>query len=86
MSGLISSVPGLLHRMTYCHLPLTCCGLFRMFMFCFYGGGGGSTLGRGFLPSEHLLIWILFIFLSEVYFGFCPQGHVADDTARKKGT
>lgn len=56
-------------------------------MFCFYGGGGGgATLGRGFLPSEHLLIWILFVFLSEVYFGFCPQGHVADDTARKKGT
>lgn len=85
MSGLISSVPELLHRMTYCHLPLTCCVLFRMGQsFVYVLLLGGATLGGGFLPSEHLLI--LFIFLSEVYFGFCPQGHVADDTARKKGT
>lgn len=58
MSGLISSVSGLLHRMTYCHLPLTCCGLFRMgqsFVYVLlFGVGGRDTWWR--FPSIRALV------------------------------
>lgn len=88
MSSLISSVAGL-HRVTCCHFPPTRCVLFStgrsfVYVFCFPPGEEGSS--TGFLPSEHLLIGYCFTFLSQVYFGFCPQGHVAEEAACEKGT
>lgn len=52
--------------------------------FAFRPGEEGSS--TGFLLSEHLLIGYCFTFLSQVYFGFCPQGHVAEEAACEKGT
>lgn len=58
MSDLISSVPGLLHRLTCCHFPPTRCVLFRLaqsfvYVFCFPPRGGG--LFDGF-PSLRALV------------------------------
>lgn len=48
--------------------------------------GGGEHLDEVSFHQSTFKYGYCFIFLSEVYFGYCSQGHVADDMASKKGT